>query len=152
MPANTSASDLKQVSSTLDSGSGPTKQSLVPVPPGIDPQSQAPSAAVSAMLVPYEMAPDDFVTYGPREVHGYVRIPPARFSGFAANDWGVDESDVKLVLRLIAHGYHAASIILEADHEEHGRVHFGKCPLNVEQIFQTVGTFCCCWLIVHWTG
>ena len=103
------------------------------------PNPQGPEPNPSAVaLAPYTLAPDDFVTYGPRDVHGYIQIPPARFSGFAANDWGVEKSDLKLELRLVAHGYHAASIILETEHESQGKVLFGKCPLNIDQVFKTV--------------
>eukprot|EP00658_Telonema_sp_P-2_P032701 TRINITY_DN24147_c0_g1_i4.p1 TRINITY_DN24147_c0_g1~~TRINITY_DN24147_c0_g1_i4.p1 ORF type:complete len:464 (+),score=125.40 TRINITY_DN24147_c0_g1_i4:80-1471(+) len=87
----------------------------------------------------YTFQEGDFVVFGPRPVHGFVKLPTARFSGYAANDWGVDKCDMMLDLRLIAHGYHGASIVLETqDSHSDGKKLFGICPLNLENVWESV--------------
>eukprot|EP00656_Telonema_subtile_P057939 TRINITY_DN9663_c0_g1_i1.p1 TRINITY_DN9663_c0_g1~~TRINITY_DN9663_c0_g1_i1.p1 ORF type:complete len:431 (-),score=102.56 TRINITY_DN9663_c0_g1_i1:12-1304(-) len=122
---------------------GPERElaQLPPPQPTVKPRAQPAAAEASggssnAPKLAYELSPEDFVVFGPRDVHGYVKLPPARASGYAADDWNVDHCDLRLVLRVIAHGYNAASIVLEVP-DEGTLTLFGECPLDMENAFRT---------------
>merc|ERR1712194_521786 len=66
----------------LDSPTGqPVEQELQQLASASEP----PKSDNASDIGPYALLPEDFVVFGPREVHGYLRIPESRASGYAAN-------------------------------------------------------------------